>query len=140
RPKGVDLGVVWRRSRAKGDVRADDAGERATAHAGQLPETLTGPRPCRERVAIGFDTAAPDDDDRVRTEFRHGVVLGGFAEGHESQVHAFRCADAKIGTRGAARLLARRTPELTLCFDPTTAKDERVGFAILAVGQQHLVS
>ena len=67
-------------------------------------------------------------------------MLGVFTERHESQIDAFRCADAKIGTRRASRLLSRRTPELTLCFDPPTAKGERVGFAILAVGHKDPVS
>jgi hypothetical protein len=128
--------VVSRRSRPEGDVRADHADERATTHAGEYPLGLAGARPCGERIAIGFDPAAADDNDRVGTELRHGVMLGVVAERHESHVHAFGRADAKVGTCRAARLLACGTSELALGLDPSAANAERIGFSVLAIGDE----
>jgi hypothetical protein len=132
--------VVLRRSRPKGDVCADHADERASADAGQHPLVLGGARPRRERVAVRFDAATVNDNNRVRTELWHGVVLRVVAERHESQVDAFGRADAKVGTRRAARLLTGCTSELALGLDPPTADAKRIGFSVLAIGNESSIA
>jgi hypothetical protein len=67
-------------------------------------------------------------------------LLGRLAEGHESEIHALRPGYPKIGTCRAPRLLARGSPELALGLDPTPATAERVGRAILAIGDERLTA
>jgi hypothetical protein len=132
--------VVRRRAGPERDVWSNHADERAPAHTRELPEVLIGPRSGRERITIGLDAAPADDHDGVRTELRDGVVLGRFAERDESEVHALRPGDPKIGTFRAPRLLAGGTPELVLGFDPAPAAAEEVGPAVLPIGHQRLTA
>jgi hypothetical protein len=97
---------------------------------------LRRPGPGRERIAVGFDTAAADDNDGVRTELGHGVMLGFLAERNESKVHTLGRADAKIGPRGAARLHSGGTAELLLGLDPLVANAEGVRFPVPPIGKE----
>jgi hypothetical protein len=132
--------VVRRRPSAERDVRSDHAGERTSTHAGQLPEVLVRSRSSGQRIAIGFDATAAHDDDGIRAELRNGAFRIGVAERYESEVHAFRPGDAKVGTGRAARLLAGGTSELVLGVDPTSAVAEGVGPAVLPIGDQRLTA
>jgi len=119
--------VVRGRSGSERDVRPDHSEERGSTNAGELPELLRGTRSSRERVAIGFNAVRADDDDRVWTELRNGVVLGGLAEGDESEIDALWPRDAKVWTFRAARPHVGRALELLLRFGPARAGSEDVG-------------
>jgi hypothetical protein len=129
--------VVNGRACSERDVGPDQAGERASADAGELPEIPIGAASGCERIAVGFDTAFPDNDDGVRTELREGVVLGGLSEGDESEIHTLRRPYPDVGSRRAARLFAGGAPELALRLDPTAPDAEEVCLlTILPVGHE----
>jgi hypothetical protein len=132
--------VVRRRSGAECNVRSDHAGECTSTYASQLPEVLVRPCASGERITIGFDAAPADDHDRVRSELRDGVFIGGVAERYEPEVHALRSRDPELGTSRTARLLAGGTSELVLGLDPTPAATEGVGRAVLPIGDQRLTA
>jgi hypothetical protein len=132
--------VICRGAGPEGNVGPDHPDERAAAYAGELPQVLVHTRSVRERIAIGLDTATANDHDRIRAELRDRVVLSGFAERDESEVHAFRAGDPEVGTCGAPRLLAGGTSELVLRLHPTRPATELVGPAVLSLGDQRLTA